>query len=84
MARSLVGDGGTATEFPATDVRFDDEPEPCVQIRDMIPARTMSEGRIDYRVRVLDGETELATATRTIYAIGEAGAADGGAADGGS
>ena len=69
---------------PSTRVLFEVETARWVLIRFVSASRTMSEGRIDYRVRVLDGETELATATRTIYAIGEAGAADGGAADGGS
>ncbi len=73
IARTLEGD--SVTEFPATDVRFDDEPGPCVQIRDMIPAKTMVSGVFDYKVRVLDGATELATATQTIYALGPEGVA---------
>ncbi len=76
IARTLEGD--SVTEFPATDVRFDDEPGPCVQIRDMIPAKTMVSGVFDYKVRVLDGATELATATQTIYALGpDVGSAGG-------
>ena len=76
IARRLEGEG--VTEFPATDVAFKDEPEPCVQIRDMIPAGTMSEGHFDYKIRILDGETELATATRAIYAVGAQDASPGG------
>ncbi len=75
VARSLGGE--TTTEFAPMDIEFDDEP--CVQIRDVIPAGTMTDGRFEYRVRVLDGDTELASASQAIYAVGDAAAA---AADG--
>jgi len=74
VTRSL--DGETSTEFPPTDVELEDEP--CAQIRDMIPARTMTEGRFEYRVRLLDGDEERASRAQTIYAVGEAAAAAGG------
>ncbi len=75
VARSLGGE--TTTEFAPMDIEFDDEP--CAQIRDVIPAGTMTDGRFEYRVRVLDGDTELASASQAIYAVGDAAAA---AADG--
>ena len=35
----------------------------------MIPAGTMTEGRFDYRVRVLEGDKEVANGGRAIYAV---------------
>ncbi len=68
VLRSL--DGETSTEFTSLDLDFDDEP--CAQIRDVIPARTMTEGRFEYRVRLLDGVEERAARAQVLHAVGAA------------
>ena len=64
VERTLVGEG--ETEFPEMEIDFGDEP--CAQIRDLIPASTMTPGSFTYRVRLLDGDEEMALAERTFLA----------------
>jgi len=68
IARWLGGE--TATEFPPMDIEFG--AEPCAQIRDVIPSGTMTDGRFEYRLNVLDGAKQLATSTQTIYVVDDA------------
>ena len=48
IERFLVGDA--ATEFPPMEIAFGDER--CTQVRDLIPAGTMTEGQFSYEIRV--------------------------------
>jgi hypothetical protein len=48
------------------EIDFGDEP--CAQIRDLIPASTMTPGSFTYRVRLLDGDEEMAVSERTFLA----------------
>jgi hypothetical protein len=64
VERTLIGEGETL--FPDMEIDFGDER--CAQIRDLIPASTMTPGSFTYRVRLLDGEEEKAVAERTFLA----------------
>jgi len=75
VERRLVGESAAA--FPAMALEFQPR-ERCTQIRDMIPAGAMTEGRFSYEIRVLDGETEVASGT-TAFVVLAAGSAEPGA-----
>jgi hypothetical protein len=64
VERILIGESETL--FPEMEIDFGDER--CAQIRDLIPASTMTPGNFTYRVRLLDGESEMAVAERTFSA----------------
>lgn len=64
VERTLIGE--TETQFPDMEIDFGDER--CAQIRDLIPASTMTPGSFTYRVRLLDGDEEIAMAERTFLA----------------
>ena len=58
VERSLVGDA--ATEFPPMEIAFGEER--CTQVRDLIPAGTMTEGQFSYEIRVPDDEDDISGA----------------------
>ena len=60
VERQLVGAG--SAQFQPMDL--DLEKERCAQIRDLIPAGTMTAGLFRYEVRVLDKGIEVASASR--------------------
>jgi VWFA-related protein len=64
VQRILIGESETL--FPDMEIDFGEER--CAQIRDLIPASTMTPGSFTYRVRLLDGESEMALAERTFAA----------------
>ena len=66
VERTLIGEGETL--FPDMEIEFGDER--CAQIRDLIPTSTMTPGSFTYRVRLLDGEEEVAVSERTFLANG--------------
>lgn len=49
------------------------EGERCIQLRDGIPPGAMGEGEIEYRVRVFEGEVEVASRSRPVLAVDPAG-----------
>jgi VWFA-related protein len=63
VERRLVGE--TAVEFEPIELARGDNR--CAQIRDMIPADTMTAGRFVYEIRVRGGEEELASASREFF-----------------
>lgn len=63
--RRLVGE--TATEFPPVVLDFGEDR--CVQIRDVVPAGTMTSGKFVYEVGVWDEEREIASASHELHAV---------------
>ncbi len=61
VARTLTG--ASTVEFPEIDLDPDD---PCVQIRDLVPAGMLGPGEFRYDLRVLDGGEEIAGGSRRI------------------
>jgi VWFA-related protein len=61
--REIVGLG--LTTFPPIEVILDDGP--CVQLRDVVPGGTLTEGRFAYRVLLLDREREAARAETAFW-----------------
>jgi VWFA-related protein len=66
VERKLSGDSGSFAPFGPMELDLGDDR--CVQIRDFIPAGSMSTGLFRYEVRVLDNDQELAAAVRTFSA----------------
>jgi len=64
VERSLEGE--SRADFPT--LRIDMGEERCAIFRDVVPARTMSEGYFRYSVQVLDDQAELARGERTFRA----------------
>jgi hypothetical protein len=60
LVRRLTGE--SAVSFPEITLRLD--PRECAQIRDAIPARTMTAGSFEYTAEARSGEMAVATATR--------------------
>ena len=67
IERLLIGE--TETRFPEMEIELGDER--CAQVRDLIPASTMTPGRFVYRIRIVQGETEIASTERSFAAIDE-------------
>lgn len=65
-----VLEGETPTSFEP--IRMELGEERCGQFRDVVPKGVMGPGSYVYRLRVADGETELASATRTFVVRGPA------------
>ncbi len=63
VTRTLVGEG--ETPFPPTAIPSTPG-EPCAQFRDLVPAKTLGEGRYRYVVKVSDASGVLAEAERTL------------------
>ncbi len=61
VARTLTG--AAAVEFPEIDLEAAD---PCVQIRDLVPAGTLGPGEFRYDLRVLGAGREIAGGSREI------------------
>jgi len=68
VARSLSGEN--AVPFDAATLPAD---ERCMQLRDGVPAGTMTAGELEYRVRVLEGETEIASGSARLRVVGADG-----------
>ena len=66
VERTLIGK--TSADF--RPMELDLGSERCAQIRDLIPAGTMTPGDFVYEVRVLDGDEELAAARLEFTAVG--------------
>jgi hypothetical protein len=58
--------------FPPFEVVLDGDV--CVQLRDVVPADVMTDGRFSYRLRLVGGEREAASAEAVFYAMSDAGA----------
>lgn len=65
VERKLIGE--TATDFPPMDLDFGEDR--CAQVRDLVPAGTLSPGFFRYEIRVLKGEAEIARRERRFAAI---------------
>ncbi|MCP3980110.1 MAG: hypothetical protein GY716_12460 [bacterium] len=65
VERSLSGD--TSVDFEPMQVELDGER--CAQIRDLIPAGTMTEGSFEYEVRILNVGDEPITHTTDFIAV---------------
>jgi len=66
VERKLVGDAGSFAPFGRLVLELGEDR--CAQIRDFIPAGSMSPGLFRYEIRVRDRKQELASAVRTFYA----------------
>lgn len=64
VERTLAGDASAG--FPPMEI--DPGKERCAYFRDLVNAGTMTAGGFTYRVRVLDGEREIASAERRFLA----------------
>lgn len=73
VERTLAGDSSAG--FPP--MQLDPGKERCAYFRDLVSAGTMTAGGFTYRVRVLDGEKELASAERRFLAEASTAAASG-------
>lgn len=67
VERVLIGE--TETTFPPTEMAFPAQ-ERCAQVRDLIPAATLGEGRYRYRIRISDRSGVLAEAERILVVPG--------------
>ena len=76
VERRLVGE--TTAEFEPNELDLGEDR--CVQIRDLVFERTMTEGAFSYQVRVLRGDEELASGQLDFHAIAGDAAVDPGAA----
>jgi VWFA-related protein len=76
VERRLVGE--TTAEFEPSELDLGEDR--CVQIRDLVFERTMTEGTFSYQVRVLRGDEELASGQLDFHAIAGDAAVDPGAA----
>ncbi len=66
VSRRLVGE----TQAPFADLDLSESEIRCVQLRDIIRAGTMTEGRFTYELRVVDKtERELTTSTLEFAAV---------------
>jgi hypothetical protein len=65
VERSLVGT--TSVPFEPLDVELEDDR--CVQVRDVIPAGTMSSGAFSYDVSASNGGRELGTGSFPFFAV---------------
>jgi VWFA-related protein len=77
VERTLIGE--SETRFPEMEIAFGEER--CAQIRDLIPASTMTPGSFTYRVRLLDGDEEIAQAER-VFMANDRDTADRGSSEG--
>ena len=66
VERKLLGESGSFAPFGPMELDLGDDR--CAQIRDFIPAGSMSSGLFRYEIRVLDKDQELASAVRTFSA----------------
>ena len=74
VSRRLIGD----TEAPFTDLELSDSGIRCIQLRDIIRAGTMTEGRFTYELKVVDKtDRELTTSTLEFAAVDPDRPADG-------
>ena len=66
VERKLLGESGSFAPFGPMELDLGEDR--CAQIRDFIPAGSMSSGLFRYEVRVVDKDQELASAVRTFSA----------------
>lgn len=64
VERRLIGD--STAEFEPLELDLAEER--CAQVRDFVPAKTMTPGAFKYEIRVLDQEEELASSVRDFAA----------------
>ncbi len=69
IERKLVGEAGSFAPFG--DMVLDLSDDRCAQIRDFIPAGSMSSGVFRYEVRVLRKDVELASTVRLFSAVSD-------------
>jgi hypothetical protein len=74
IERRLIGE----TEAPFTSLELSDSGVRCIQLRDIISAGTLTEGRFTYEVRVVDKtERELTKSTLEFAAVNPTPSTDG-------
>ncbi len=74
IERRLVGE----TEAPFTSLELSDSGIRCIQLRDIISAGTLTEGRFTYELKVVDKtERELTTSTLEFAAVDPTPSTDG-------
>jgi VWFA-related protein len=69
IMRSLTG--FDATNFPEVEIDLSGD-DRCIQVRDLVPAQTITEGVLTYAVRVLDDTGRLSTQEHVFHALAPA------------
>lgn len=68
VERRLIGE----TSAPFAPMEIEPGEDRCFQVRDLLPAGTMSAGTFRYEIRVLRGDTELARGDRVFHCVAPA------------